>query len=541
MNVRVHLRKGARLRAAANGTLLTAVALATGITAYAAYAGAAGTAQPAGGLPTLPTPGQHTTPVFSGTASNFSTQPTGWTPRRARLGWSTREGHRGAGALKVIASAYQGGAVSPAFTVSPGGRYTASAWVKAATRAATAQPALQFFDASGAVIDSATQLAQITKAGRGWRYTLPVVGLAPATASTARVVMLAGAKHTGVYVDDVSVTETTGSPARIVGPLTTRGRDIIDATGQRVILRGIEVEGLNLKYEPSTASLLQQIEAAHAWGANMIRLPLDEDKVVAGSCDYEAGYLDKLRQVVAAVTARGMLAELDLETFAAVPCAQPYFPPLPDARSVTFWQTVAGEFASNPLVGFDLFNEPHDVTAQAWHDGSVVTYGPTRYVGVGMQKLYDTVRSTGAKNLVFVSGLQWATDFPYSDPLDNTTNVVYTPHIYTCPSGLPSKTVKCYYPGRGGLTDPSFLLHRFARIGKTAPLVVDEFGWPNRYDGRYNTNLIRDVEAMHWSGWIAFAFDGTTSGLFDLVKNVDGPPVQPAPNGMPVIVGLFSN
>jgi hypothetical protein len=539
--MRVHLRRGGRLRAVANGTLIAAVGLATGITAYAAYAGAANTPASTGGLPSLAPAGQHTTPVLSGPSSTFSTRVNGWTPQHARLAWSRTEGHRGAGALRVVADSYQGGALSPAFSVTPGGRYTASAWVKAATVKATAQPALEFYDVSGAAIPAATQLGQVTSAGARWRLTMPVVGIAPAQARTARVFMLAGAAHTGDFVDDVVVTETTGTAARLVAPLTTQGRDILDATGQRVVLRGIEIEGLSSDQEQSLTTLLQEIETAQSWGANMIRLPLDEDKLVAGSCAYDSGYLGRLRQLVAAITAHGMLAELDLETFAAMPCGPAHLPPMPDTRSITFWQTLTGEFASNPLVGFDLFNEPHDVTARTWHDGGVVSYAGMKYLGVGMQKLYDTVRATGAKNLVFVSGYQWATDFPYAAPLTGTTNVVYTPHIYTCPSGLPSKTIRCYYPGRGGITDPTRLLHRFARLGQSSPLVVDEFGWPSRYDGQYNNNLIRDVEALHWSGWTAFAFDGTTVGMFDLVKNVGGPPVDPSPSGMPVMIGLFAN
>jgi len=53
-------------------------------------------------------------------------------------------------------------------------------------------------------------------------------------------------------------------------------------------------------------------------------------------------------------------------------------------------------------------NEPHDVSWDVWLSGGVITNKPNRrrsdpprtYDSVGMQKILDTVRATGAKNLV---------------------------------------------------------------------------------------------------------------------------------------------
>ena len=79
----------------------------------------------------------------------------------------------------------------------------------------------------------------------------------------------------------------------------------------------------------------------------------------------------------------------------------------------------AHRLCNNPAVIYDLYNEPHDVSWDVWQNGGRITdrpngrkAGPARaYACVGMQTLLDTVRATGAKNVVVAGGLDWAYDF----------------------------------------------------------------------------------------------------------------------------------
>jgi hypothetical protein len=92
---------------------------------------------------------------------------------------------------------------------------------------------------------------------------------------------------------------------------------------------------------------------------------------------------------------------------------------MPDQNSVVFWKDCAAAYQNHPAVIFDLYNEPHDVTWDIWLNGGTITDrpntrrgGPPRtFEAVGMQNLLDTVRATGAKNLVIAGGLDWAYDF----------------------------------------------------------------------------------------------------------------------------------
>jgi hypothetical protein len=117
---------------------------------------------------------------------------------------------------------------------------------------------------------------------------------------------------------------------------------------------------------------------------------------------------------------------------------------MPDGDSIRFWKGVAARYASRPGVIFDLFNEPHGVSWSCWRSGGCTTYSatpgvlgleglpPVSYRAVGMQGLYDAVRSTGARNLVLVAGLDWAYDLSgvvHGYALRGF-NIAYDTHIY---------------------------------------------------------------------------------------------------------------
>jgi hypothetical protein len=234
-----------------------------------------------------------------------------------------------------------------------------------------------------------------------------------------------------------------------------------------------------------------------------------------------------------------MVILLDLHSNAITPCGDySRQKQMPDSQSVAFWQFVADRYKSNPLVAFDLYNEPHDVTGTVWRDGGTVTTSVGDYQTPGMQALYDTVRSTGANNLVFVSGNGYATWYPQGYELKNTKNTVWAVHDYTCPTGAPEEGNACF-PGPGGVLDPSTVLDRWATVGQTSPVMVTEFGYPDRSKGDYVTNVNAYAANHGWVGWNVFVFDNTTTSDFDLVKDV-GPTWNPAQSGMGVMTAIFA-
>jgi hypothetical protein len=217
-------------------------------------------------------------------------------------------------------------------------------------------------------------------------------------------------------------------------------------------------------------------------------------------------------------------------------CGTAGLTPMADSPgAVTFWQEVATRYKDNGLVAFDLFNEPQ-VDGRTWLDGGPFHFNGQTFQAAGMQQLYDTVRDTGALNLVVVSGLDFASSPPPRTVLG--PNIAYGAHAYRCPSATPPQCT-ARHP-----LDPSPLLDRWVSFAKSYPVIVTEFGWPNGDDGTYNRNVIAFAEAHHW-GWSGFAWDGGTGGLFTLVQahpaHGDHTTIEPNSGGMPLVAGFARN
>src|SRR3954451_538121 len=233
-----------------------------------------------------------------------------------------------------------------------------------------------------------------------------------------------------------------------------------------------------------------------------------------------------------------MIALIDLSSVARVACGQTRTWRMAEAGSIDFWKTSAGRYMSNPLVAFDLYNEPNHLTNDQWRDGGVlvdykILQPAVTWTAAGMQQLYDAVRSTGANNLVTVSGNTYAGD--PSPILDghalSGTNIVYAIHAYTCPNDTDKSCV----------TKPAnqtqHMDTRWYQVAATYPVMITEFGWPSPWNGTYNDSVIRFAQSQSPSwGWIAFTWDGTNNGGFGLVGNLET--YDPTPAGAPVKTAL---
>jgi hypothetical protein len=112
---------------------------------------------------------------------------------------------------------------------------------------------------------------------------------------------------------------------------------------------------------------------------------------------------------------------------------------------------------------------------------------------------------------------------------------VYGVHSYTCPANPPPVC------GNSDPYDAPPLLDPWVAVSARVPVMITEFGWPDRNDGRYMANVIKFAQAHGW-GWVAFAWDGSTSGQFDMLADVGpGAAYQPTPTGMAVISGLLGS
>jgi endoglucanase len=328
-------------------------------------------------------------------------------------------------------------------------------------------------------------------------------------------------------------TSTSTPSAGIASPLTVSGNQILDANGRPVVLRGLARAWLNFKTYIGADSRLDDanFDTMKSWGANIVRIYLGQQFWLSNECEYVNYFPRKVDQVVDMITSRGMVALLDLNWNTRNPCLQSKSQKMADSGSIQFWREVADRYKGNPLVAFDLYNEPHGITWQVWRDGGQVVDNDLTWTAAGMQQMYDAVRATGAHNLVFVSGNGWANTPPSGGALLTGDNIVYATHWYTCPAAPPPTCTAAdpYNPA-----PPGKRLNAWLPLLASHPVVITEFGWPDSNDGTYNKNVI-DWAASHKVGWIAYHWgigNGTKHLDFGLLTDWDT--WTPTPAGAPV-------
>ena len=279
---------------------------------------------------------------------------------------------------------------------------------------------------------------------------------------TAEAFDSAGATATSAPVTLSVVSATSTAPQ-----LHVSGNELVNAGGQQVVLHGVDrsgteyacVQGNGIFDGPSDQA---SISAMKSWGVNAVRVPLNEAcwnaESYVNSAYAGANYQTAIENYVRLLNDNGIVAILDLHwtdgaysgTSSGCASAQATCQkPMPDsAQSVPFWSSVASAFKGNNAVIFDLFNEPYPDRAmgsetagwQCWLNGGSSCTAGISYPVAGMQTLVNTVRATGASNVIMLGGLAYSNDLTQwltYKPTDPDNNLVASWHSYnfnTCSS-----------------------------------------------------------------------------------------------------------
>ena len=272
----------------------------------------------------------------------------------------------------------------------------------------------------------------------------------------------------------------------LVGPLSVAGRTLVDqGDGGRIVsLQGVNVLATGSGpyvggfVDPNAVSTLAD------WGANYVRLALSADQYLQACPNevYDTSYRSELAQAVQALTSRRIYTVLDIH--ASNPnCLwstgqTSYNVPLPGNDTATVLGSLVSKFGSNPLVGYEPFNEPEACAMStsgvgatrfvpawsesggwcatstqanlAWNGPGTVIVGGVKVLGMlvggkqyqtpGMDSLYETVMHNlpaGAPTpLVFLDPNGWAASGSTFDameaPLASASNLVEVFHPYDC-------------------------------------------------------------------------------------------------------------
>jgi hypothetical protein len=240
--------------------------------------------------------------------------------------------------------------------------------------------------------------------------------------------------------------------------LHVSGKHLLNASGQTVVLHGVNRSGGEFACVQNNGiwnGPMDQasIDAMKTWGINIVRVPLNETCWNAESYVTAAYAGTPYQQAVVAyvnlLNSNGIVADLDLHwtdgvytgTSSACSSAQAICQkPMPDAaQAIPFWTSVANTFKGNNAVIFDLFNEPYPERATGaeasgwtcWKNGG--TCSGIGYQVAGMQTLVNTVRATGATNVISLGGLAYSNDLTAwlaNKPTDSANNLVASWHSY---------------------------------------------------------------------------------------------------------------
>lgn len=248
---------------------------------------------------------------------------------------------------------------------------------------------------------------------------------------------------------------------------TVSGNKLKDPTGAQVTIRGMCRPSFEWNAVGEHASYDDYALMRNKWGANAVRISLNQDFWLAGS-----SYAVTIDQQITWIRQLNMGVILDLHWNNG---AQQN---MADRNSITFWKSVATRYKGNAWVMFELYNEPRDISWDQWRNGD------SSYAG--MQNMYDAVRLVGAENTVIVGGLNWAFDLSgiATHALDGY-NIAYATHPYD-------------YPGKQMIDWPAAFGFAAARY----PIIMTEFG---QYcaTNTYVVDLMNYVETLgiHWTAW----------------------------------------
>jgi hypothetical protein len=329
------------------------------------------------------------------------------------------------------------------------------------------------------------------------------------------------------------------------------GNRLIDATtGQTFVPRGVNWASFEYAcfygyaYSDSAEGGSVNPDAAGAaviasWNVNTVRVPLNQDCWLGedGSPSFGTvpGYRAAVQDWVAKLHDAGLAVILDLHWSGPAGVRAEGQRAMADDRSDDFWSSVAATFASDPMVMFDVFNEPYtryadngspvfDLTWACWRDGgcSAPTANDehpvdgTTFTTVGMQQLVAAVRGAGAAQPILLAGRDYANDLGQwleNRPADS--QLVASFHNY---NGQTCHTTACW--------DATI-----APVAAQVPVITGEFGETDCGDGLLTSYMDwadrHGVGYLGW-GWWVLGSDSRCSTLA-LLENQSGTPR--APNG----------
>jgi endoglucanase len=432
--------------------------------------------------------------------------------------------------------------------------------------------ALQLYDENNQPFDRPISLRDLggdPPVGTWTTFSVPLTRLKPAAAKVSGVALsddTGAAQTTSAFVDAVKFSNVQfgkiPTPAPTPNPTATPnpapqptpppgpsgsikglhrdGNQIKNENNEVIRIRGLNKSGTDYAcynvnnggygFADTTASLVQSTLTAMAtWKSNAVRIPINPDCWLGTHASLKpeysgTNYQNAINNWVNLIIANKMIPVFDVHvdrTTDGLPAHEIVQMPSMDV-AVPFWTSAANYFKDRTEVIFELYNEPHPMnnagTTAAWvcwRDGGAGCSGASGSQGMiyndnaaGMQDLVDTVRATGATNLLLLGGIrysnyldQWLAHKP-TDPLNNIAAVW---HIYPDPNLIDTRAE---YDST------------VAPVAAQYPVVTTEFGDHNCTPSEIAEMLdFMEDNAIHMMAWTWNTWGTPCSGQLSLITN----------------------
>ncbi|MBC8139937.1 MAG: cellulase family glycosylhydrolase [Armatimonadetes bacterium] len=196
--------------------------------------------------------------------------------------------------------------------------------------------------------------------------------------------------------------------------LSLSGNTLKDARGKTVRLRGVNIMGY--EYSPQGDHVVATVSTALDWQGNVLRIPISQDYWMGYGADSKE-YRKAIDSVIRKATARNCYVIIDLHWSDAGKWGENHGQHnMPDDNTAIAWANIATRYKNNPNVLLGIYNEPHDIEWSLWLNGGMVTNDKStdgKLTGIdyhtpGIQSLINTVRRTGAGNIIVIGGIGYA-------------------------------------------------------------------------------------------------------------------------------------
>ncbi len=311
---------------------------------------------------------------------------------------------------------------------------------------------------------------------------------------------------TGLHVVGNQIENGSGQVVRPLGVDRAGTEYMCDNAGNTTVFDG-----------PSDAT---SVSAMASWDMNAVRVPLNEDCWLGingyPAAHYSAAqYQQAIINYVNLLNSYNLMAIVDLHWTAAGNQQSNAQQPMPDAdHAPTFWTSVANTFKNNSSVIFDLYNEPYTQSWACWLNGSSApSASPCNDVGfavAGMQTLVNTVRATGATNILMLGGLAYSNNLSQwlqNKPNDPDNNLAASFHLYNF----------------NACSNTSCWDSQVAPVAAQVPVITGELGENDCASNFINTAM--SWLDQHGIGYLGWAWDTYNCSTFPaLITSYDGTP-----------------